>query len=84
MRSGRLIWLIFVIVMILLYLYLYSTSTAMLQRFYVRPNGKSEGKGGGMRTQDVIWLVIVIALVVLWLVLTFPSEVSTLLTILAH
>jgi hypothetical protein len=37
-----------------------------------------------MRTQDVMWLVIVVVLVVLWLVLTFPSEVSTLLSILAH
>ena len=37
-----------------------------------------------MRTQDVIWLVIVTVLVVLWLVLTFTSEVSALLTILAH
>jgi len=33
MRSGRLIWLIFVIVMILLYLYLYSPWAAMLPRF---------------------------------------------------
>jgi len=37
-----------------------------------------------MRTQDVMWLVIVTVLVGLWLVLTFPSAVSTLLTILAH
>ena len=37
-----------------------------------------------MRTQDVMWLVIVTVLVGLWLALTFPSEVSTLLTILAH
>ena len=37
-----------------------------------------------MRTQDVLWLVIVTVLVVLWLVLTFPAEVSTFLTILAH
>jgi hypothetical protein len=37
-----------------------------------------------MRTQDVIWLVIVAVLVVLWLVFTFPSEVSTFMTILAH
>ncbi len=33
MRSGRLIWLIFVIVMILLYLYLYSPWAGMLPRF---------------------------------------------------
>ena len=33
MRSGRLIWVIFVIVMILLYLYLYSPWAAMLPRF---------------------------------------------------
>jgi len=33
MRSGRLIWLIFVIVMILLYLYLYSPWDGMLPRF---------------------------------------------------
>ena len=33
MRSGRLIWLIFVIVMALLYLYLYSPWVAMLPRF---------------------------------------------------
>ena len=33
MRSGRLIWLIFVIVLILLYLYLYSPWAAMLPRF---------------------------------------------------
>jgi len=33
MRSGCLIWLIFVIVMILLYLYLYSPWAAMLPRF---------------------------------------------------
>ncbi len=37
-----------------------------------------------MRTQDVMWLVIVAVLVVLWLVLTFPSEVSTFLSILAY
>ena len=33
MRSGRLIWLIFVIVLVLLYLYLYSPWAAMLPRF---------------------------------------------------
>ena len=33
MRSGRLIWLIFVIVLVLLYLYLYSPWVAMLPRF---------------------------------------------------
>jgi hypothetical protein len=41
-------------------------------------------KGKVMRTRDVYWLVIVAVVVALWLALTFPSEVSTFLTLLAH
>ena len=37
-----------------------------------------------MRTQDVIWLVFVVVLVALWLLLTFPSEISAFLALLAH